>query len=482
VEVRLLLAFAGTVAALWAFSRWRTAVQAVLVLLIAEGAIRKWLLPGAQEMVYFAKDVLLLAAYAGFFTQRQRLRARPPHLPALWLVLGVGAGFGLLQAFNPRLPSVLVGLLGFKAYFWYVPLLFVLPSVFPTDAALYRFLRRYALIAVPVGLLAFAQFVSPSGSALNTYARSPEDVRQIATFGSSTHVRVTATFSYMTGYTSYLLVTAILLLTLLAVLRWQWRGQLALYAALAMTLLGMLTTGSRGPVLLLVLLFPIYWLLAVARERGRGAAIGRQVLALGLLAILLSQAAPNAVDAFRGRAVAGRGRMVERMLVPFVAPLQFLDEAGITGYGIGASHQGAAAVVKNVMPYSWLQGNVSEAESGRVMLELGPFGFLLIYFVRLYLLFFAFGQALRLRTRFHRGLATAAFLIFLAQVPGSVVFDPTMDVYYWFLGGLLMTAMKLDREVVLAAARTKVPVAAPGRFPPGRPALPVPAARQGHPA
>ncbi|HEX5758307.1 MAG TPA: hypothetical protein VF121_03870 [Thermoanaerobaculia bacterium] len=465
VDLRFLLMLGGAVAALWAFTRWRLAVQAVLVLLIVEGAVRKWVVPGAQDLVYFAKDVLLLAAYAGFLAHRRR-RAPVAHAPALWLALALGAAYGLAQAFNPRLPGVLVGILGFKAYFWYVPLLFVLPAVFPDDAAVYRFVRRYALLAIPVGLLAAAQFLSPSSSALNTYARASQDAGYVSTFGSSAHVRVTATFSYITGYSSYLLVTAVLLLTLLAVQRWRWRGQLALYLALAMTLLGMLMTGSRGPVFLIVLLFPIYWLLAVVRERGRAAAIGRQVLVLGLLAAVLGYAAPDAFEAFRGRA-AGRGDVRSRIAAPFVAPFTSMDEAGFFGFGIGATHQAAAAVASQTLPYSWLRGDRPEVESGRVMLELGPLGFVLVYFVRLYLVVFALGQALRLRTRFHRALATAAFLIFLAQLPGAVVFDPTMGVYYWLLGGLLLTAMRLDREAVRAAAAAAAPR-------PHRPMLPVP--------
>ena len=41
---------------------------------------------------------------------------------------------------------------------------------------------------------------------------------------------------------------------------------LIVYAALGLTLLGMLMTGSRGPVLMLVLLLPLYRWLSLARE------------------------------------------------------------------------------------------------------------------------------------------------------------------------------------------------------------------------
>ena len=131
--------------------------------------------------------------------------------PILYAGLAVGVASGLLEVFNPTLPNLLVGVLGFKAYFLYVPLLFVVPAAFPDDAALVRFLQRYVLIAFPVGLLSVAQFFSPAGSVLNTYAQ-PTDISSISTFGSSTFVRATGTFSYISGYTSYLLATTILIL------------------------------------------------------------------------------------------------------------------------------------------------------------------------------------------------------------------------------------------------------------------------------
>jgi hypothetical protein len=464
---RVLVILAGGAAAIWAFRRWRIALQMVLVLLIFEGAIRKWLVPSSQDLVYFAKDVLLLGVYAGFFRDLPRLRQRirQPAQPVLYGALAFCALFGLLQVFNPTLPNLLVGLFGFKAYFFYVPLLFVVPAAFPDDAALYTFLRRYALLAIPVGLLAIAQFFSPASSVLNTYARSNEDA-YVATFGSSTYVRVTATFSFITGYTAYLLTAVILILTLLAAGRWRFRGHLLLFGGLGMTLLGMLMSGSRGPVLLLILLFPFYWWLAVIRERGGAAAFGRLVIVLALVAGVLAATGGRAVDAFLGRA-AGVGDVSGRINAPLLTPWALLPEVGLLGFGIGATHQTAATLAPGVVPYSWLHGLAVEVESGRILMELGPVGFLLVFFVRFYLAFYAFTQARALRTRFHRSLATASFLFFLAALPGGVVFDVTSDLYYWFFGGLLLLVVRLDREAARKAAPRRM-----AREPLPEPALP----------
>jgi hypothetical protein len=459
MNLRVFIVLAGSAAAVWSLHRWRTAVQMAMVLAIFEGAIRKWVFPGAQDLVYFAKDVLLLGAYMGFVRDLPRLRLRLPALPVLYVLLVVSALLGVVEIFNPALPNLLVGIFGFKAYFFYVPLLFVVPAVFSDDAALYRFLWRYAMISIPVGLLAIAQFFSPASSFLNAYARSGEDA-YVATFGSSTYVRVTATFSFITGYTTYL-----------AAGRWRFRGHLLMFGALGMTLLGMLMSGSRGPVLILALLFPLYWWLAVIRERGGGAAFGRLLIILTLVAGVLASTGNKAIDAFLGRA-AGVEDVSGRITSPLRSPYLLLSEVGVLGFGIGATHQTAATLAPDLVPYSWLHGLNVEVETGRVMLELGPIGFLLVYGIRLYLAAFAFRQVLALHTRFHRCVAAASFLFFLTAIPGGVVFDVTSDLFYWFFVGLLMLVIRLDREAARKAARAAAPPRPAIAEPLPEPALP----------
>jgi hypothetical protein len=465
VSTRLLVVLLGVAAVVWSTQRWRLAVQVGMLLVIFEGAIRKWLLPGSQDLVYFAKDVFFLGAYIGFFKDRSRLRLSYPQAPGLYAGLMLGVAMGLFEIFNPQLPNLSLGLLGFKAYFLYMPLLFVVPAVFPNDQALARFLKRYVLLAIPVGLLAVAQFFSPQGSFLNTYAQ-PTEVWAITTFGSSQFVRTTGTFSYISGFTSYLLASTLLILMILTTTRWRFRGNLPVYAALGMTVLAMLMSGSRGPVFLLALLFPLYWWLAVVRERQSGRTLVRLLLGLGLLAAGLGSAGEEAFTAFNQRASGTRGDLIGRLVTPFVAPFDALPSTGPLGYGIGATHQAATAVTKGIVPYSWLGGIQTEAESGRVMLELGPLGFFLIYSARLILVFFTLRQVLLLRTAFHRAVAISALMFLLIQIPGGIIFEVAAGVYYWFLSGLVFLVVRLDREALaLAARQASVQSAAPRAAP-----------------
>jgi len=182
----------------------------------------------------------------------------------------------------------------------------------------------------------------------------------------------------------------------------------------------------------------------------------------------------NAVAAFRGRAASSTGDFLSRLTVPFESPWEVLPSSGLVGYGIGATHQTATAFTQGLVPYSWLHGVGAEVESGRVMLELGPVGFFLVYFIRLFMIGFALQQVLALRTTFHRAVATACLMFFLAQLLGSVIFDVTSDLYYWFFGGLLLTVMRLDRVAVAQAQRMAAAARAPSTPTPR--AVPVPAA------
>jgi hypothetical protein len=465
--IRFLIIMAGVSAIVWSARRWRAAVQVALVLLIFEGAIRKWFVPGAQDLFYFAKDVFLLGAYAGFFKSPAPRRYRAPAAPVLYGAIVIGVFLGILQIFNPSLPNLLVGVLGFKAYFFYVPLIFIVPAMFQSDQELIVALRRYLLLAIPVGLLAVAQFFSPPSSPLNTYARST-DVSSVATFGSSTYVRVTATFSFISGYTSYLLATAVFVLVWMANTRWRLRGNLLMFGVLGITLLGMLMSGSRGPVVLLAALFPFYWWLGVLREQGGGSTFGRLLLGLSLVAAVLAWSGEDAIGAFYGRAL-GVEDVPSRLTMPFQAPFHVIGEAGPLGFGIGATHQTAVAVTPGVPPYAWLRGLLIEVESGRIMLELGALGFAIIYLIRIYLILFAFRQVLRLRTRFHRSLAVGSFLYLLSTLPGSIVFDLTSGVYHWTFVGLLFLAMRLDKDAVRAASEARLAAAA--QAPSAQPAL-----------
>ena len=107
----------GAVIVMLAFANWRAALKATLVVLLFEGAIRKWILPTGQELVYFLKDGILLGAYLRFFIfpdpELRRYQISAPVF-AFW-ILALCVCF---SAFNPNINSLLISLYGIKIYFY----------------------------------------------------------------------------------------------------------------------------------------------------------------------------------------------------------------------------------------------------------------------------------------------------------------------------------------------------------------------------
>src|SRR5436309_6117797 len=115
-----LIAGGGALLLFGAF-QWRWGVFGALLLAVFEGAIRKWVFPQASQMVYFAKDFLLLGAYFSFFFGGGKKTAlRIPE--SLSFLLVAAAVWTFLESFNPGTGSLLAGFFGWKAYIMYLPL------------------------------------------------------------------------------------------------------------------------------------------------------------------------------------------------------------------------------------------------------------------------------------------------------------------------------------------------------------------------
>ncbi|KAB2963779.1 MAG: hypothetical protein F9K16_05885 [Thermoanaerobaculia bacterium] len=448
-----LLLFAVALAMLWSYRRWWLAVRWLLVLIVVEGAIRKWVLPEQQQLVYLVKDFLVVAIFAGFLVSGKRIRrVRPP--AAVVVPLMACALWGGFEIFNPRLPSLLVGIFGWKSYFWYAPLLWVVPAAFRDLPDFERFVRRYALLVLPVVALGLLQFRAPTTSVLNRYAwgELADTVGRVATFGQLGAARVTSTFSYITGYSTFLVAVGILLMVALALRGFRVSGNGLLWAALLAVPIGVLVSGSRGPLILLAGIFPMLFLFARRGMAEKSRALLRLVSTVAVGAVLISFVAMPALEAFTYRVRSTEEDVVERALQPLFEPFEVMDLVGPFAYGIGATHQAASALVPDLRPGSWLDGIEAENESTRVMIELGPLGFLAHFGYRIALVVMAFGIARRARLSASRIVAFGAAFFLLAQLPGAVVFNVYGGIYFWFLAGAALLAQATEREQIQAAS------------------------------
>jgi hypothetical protein len=417
--------------------KWRVAVIIALILAVFEGALRKWVLPEFGQWIYFAKDLLVIGAYVGFWGPRVvRRQRRCLWHPANGLLVAFSV-LAVLELANPLLPSLLLGVFGIKSYLIYVPLMYMAPFIFPDVQELGKFWYWYLILAVIPLALGVIQFGAPADSVLNRYAWDDEVAPVIATFGSITRARITGTFTYITGYTTYLTLVFLMAMSS-AVSEGRKQVRCALYGVLGLSLANLFMTGSRGPFLTLGASLVI--LLALTRHSS--SFVRRHVMVtvcvvLPLVGLLASNLFPEALTAFQERAQQNedlQGRLAEVLYNPVWA----LAEAGPFGYGLGSAHQARAFVISgdtsdNLPPDA-------EGEWERIILEVGPVGFTLVLLTRIFVasqLWRALQASQGMRSQ---PFLIAAFLFSLLSIPGNLVFNHTASIFYWFLAGFGLMA------------------------------------------
>lgn len=423
---------------------WQRSVKAVLVLVVLEGALRKWALPQASQFIYFLKDFVLIGAYLRYFLLSPVQTRLFFQKPFLLILIGCMAVWGGVQAFNPSLGSPLIGLFGFKSYFLYVPLIWLVPQMFNTEEELYRFIRNYLLLLIPVAILAIAQFFSPPDSPLNVYAWG-EDGPAVVSSGLNT-VRVTGTFSYLTGYATYLLTCLCLLLPVIS------RPQPRLWQVLTLAEGGLIAvtsfmTGSRGLVLGSVLLVSGYGLLLALTSFPSFFSVARKLVLPGIVGFFaVYQGGRLAFESFWTRVENANDNLANRILNPFTQPFNNFYLKGLDGYGLGATFQ-ANGIIRRVFRLS--PGEIIpvyfENEMGRIGLEIGPIGFFLWYGLRLVLLFTLFRVFLQLTHPFLRQLALSTFVYQSVTFIAQMVYNHTANVYHWFFYGFIFLLPYLER-------------------------------------
>ena len=169
----LLLAAMGLAACAVAVAilrNWRSGFYLFLVWLLFEDLPRKYL--GNGTALFFGKDILVGIVYISFFVA---LRKRKEKLfrPLFLLPLFLFAWLAAAQIFNPNSPSILYGLMGFKLYFYYVPLMFLGYALIRHEEDLRKFLVVNALLAAVISSLGIAQAIL-GNSFLNPANLAPE--------------------------------------------------------------------------------------------------------------------------------------------------------------------------------------------------------------------------------------------------------------------------------------------------------------------
>ncbi len=423
---------------------WQRSVKLVFILVIFEGALRKWAIPQANQLLYFLKDFVLIGAYLKFFfisSEKPKLIADDQVIKILSYMV---AFWCLFQAFNPSLGSPIIGFFGLKNYLLYIPLMWMLPALFSSQEELYQFLRSYLLWLIPVALLAIAQFFSPSDSFINVYAN---DGSTVAVFGGDSVdivVRVTGTFSYIAGYSTYLGVCFSLLLPILTLRQpypWQWftLTEILLLAATSFM------TGARGLVLAILLQLIGYFSIQFLTNISSFFYTTKRLIAPAIIAtVTVFFGFRSAFISFWLR-LTNNQDLAQRIFGNFTEHSYFFDFRGVDGYGTGATFQANPIIraILNLPPGEPITV-YNEGEMGRVALEIGPIGFFIWYGFKLFLIFAIWKVYFQLKQPFLKQLALSIFLFQAISFPSLLIFNHTANLFHWFFNSFIFLLPQLE--------------------------------------
>jgi hypothetical protein len=368
----------------------------VMLTVIFEGAVRKWVASSATLPLVLLRDVLAVYTVVHAFMHGQ-LRRQPQWsvILLIWACCVVGWGLLQLTLAQSNFPVLLIGL-----RFWLLYVAFgVAAASSMTEHDLrvaIRVLLATLVLTAPLGVL---QHYSPVGAFVNKSLDTEEEDIFVVVLGV---VRTTGTFSFTAGYVAYLAVCTPFVLGALdarKVNNRQRLGALILFACLAAAAM---TSGARTSVILTAAMLALYLAsnLMVSPARKKGLALISAILVLLTVAVLIT-VFQSAVEVTQERfQVAGESEdLATRVLVTFFGETWIYDVADWLGSGLGLGSN----LAQYVQTGNRAVFALAESEPGRTLLEGGLLGWAYIalkYVIVLYAMTKSFVRALSRHTVF----------------------------------------------------------------------------------
>ena len=228
-----------------------------------------------------------------------------------------------------------------------MPLLVLAPAVMDrAHTRLERLVVMYLLLVViPISALGATQYFSSATSWINRYAAT-DKLEDIATFGLDNHVRVTGTFSYISGMSTFAVFNFCLAGGLiLAGLK---RGGILLWVGavlLSATLVVAPMTGSRGALYLPAGSLSLLVLHAVRQGRMNVRLVGLLIFGVIVASFAAGTRATQGWTSFAER-VASTSDASSRVKDTFLGPVKRVGVAGLLGFGAGTTHQAAPLLAR----------------------------------------------------------------------------------------------------------------------------------------
>jgi hypothetical protein len=335
-------------------------------LLMFEGVLRKWILPGMSDPLMLIRDPFLLAIYALAVANS----AFP--LNAYIIVLSALGSLAVFLGFTIGTHDLIVTGYGFDACFFHLPLIFIIPRVMNLQHVVA--LGRWVIaLTIPMAVVMVMQFRAPEDAWINCGAGGGSGAQIRAALG---RIRPPGFFTFINGAAQFLaFASAFLIYGLLR--KGTYNTWLILTCGMALVV-GVAVSSSRlalGAIGLVILMIGVI----ILYDRRVMSGFVRMLLPIGLILLVATN-----LDVFKegrevfearlvetGDAQAGLGGTAsnwsQRVLGDYYGWYFWLSEAPILGKGLGMGTKVGERLLAGSEDYLSAEG-----EPARVVIEMGP--------------------------------------------------------------------------------------------------------------
>ena len=410
----------------------KTGIWIYFLLLIFEGALRKWFLPSLATPLLIIRDPV--AIWLVIKCWQRGLFPASIYLNGM-IIIGIISTFIAIFLGHGNL---FVALYGARILVFHFPLIFVIGQVFNRDDVI-KIGIATLWITIPMAILITLQFYSPQSAWVNRGIGG--DMAGAGYSGANGFFRPPATFSFTTGTTSYFSYAACFVfyfwfdlkkinkLVLLG-------ATLGLFASIPLSI-------SRG-LFFQIGVTLIFLVLAVSRKPKY---VGKLLIAIiggGIILIALSQLSlfNTATDAFVSRFTTAsgtegglQGTLGNRAVGGSISSLTSSVDQPILGYGIGMGTNVGSMLLAGSKTFL-----IAEGEWGREVGELGPILGLSVIFIRI-------GLAIKIALACYRKLSVNDILPWLLLSFGLQTLaqgnwaQPTYLGFCIIISGLMLAAL-----------------------------------------
>jgi hypothetical protein len=405
-----------------------------LVLLLIEGALRKWVAPSLSDPLLVVRDPVVLVIYA--------LAIASHIFPTNRFIVAIAvlAALSTAASYLGGHDNLLVLGYGLRINYFHLPLIWIMGRVL--DRRDVERMGAFLLVAaIPMTVTMVAQFRAPMDAVINRGV-GQDEVGQI--FGADGRIRPPGLFSFITGPQLFFpLCAAFFFDEIGGAKRLPW--YLIILCGLAIAIA--LPVSISRTVMLGTAFVGFAFVLALPFSSARFPSLARPLLLLALICAGLSQLPvfreSTSVFMMRWDTAAGDESggsawtsVVDRTVNGFTNPYYFMQMAPFLGHGIGTGSNVGARLTKGEVGFT-----LAEEEWGKVLLELGPVlgaGFIVL---RLVLTGWLGLQAWRALRQEHNNLPLLIFAAAAQPLLQGQWAPPTVLGFAVVGGGLLLGAL-----------------------------------------